>query len=205
MNTAQLVTLMRTAWWKLAIGVVVGAVVALVLLAVLPARYEATSRVLVQVAEPAPPQEGQAATPLPEAAQVEQMIPAYIALATSDASAESTISRAGTDLDAEALRDALVYAPASEGPVVEVTASAGSPEDAVALADAGAQTLADGVTNGRPFGVQLTPSVLEAAVAPTAPASPDRLVVFPACIIGGFVLALCWVLLAASRRTGGGR
>lgn len=209
MNTAQLLTLLRTAWWKLAIGAIVGALVAVLLLAVLPKRYEAVSLVLVQVADqaaqPAPEAPDPAAVPeapVLEPDQVKQMLPTYIAIAYSDGSVAGTAAAAGNGATPASVREDLVYTPAPEGPVIEVHGNAATPEGARKLADAGAKTLTEDVTAENPLGVDLAPTVLEAAAAPEKAASPSPLVVVPACVLAGIVLTLCWALLGAARTMG---
>lgn len=205
MNTAQLLTLLRTAWWKLAVGAIVGALVAVLLLAVLPKRYEAVSLVLVQVADQAAqptPEAPDPAAPVLEPDQVKEMLPTYIAIAYSDESVAGTAAAAGDGATPASVREDLVYTPAPDEPVIEVHGSAATPEGARKLADAGAKTLTEDVAAENPLGVDLAPTVLEVAIAPEKAASPSPLVVVPACVLAGIVLTLCWALLGAARTMG---
>lgn len=189
MNTDQLLHLLRSSWWKLALGALVGALVALLLMTVLPKQYEATSSVLIQ-AQAADPQEASGFT----SAELDEMLPTTIALAQSDDSVERTRALLGSETTAETVREDIAYAPAEDAPVITVTATASTPAEAARRADAGAQTAVESVADQTPMGVRLVPTITQKAAEPESAASPNLLVLLPAGIIAGALLVLVWLL-----------
>lgn len=195
MNTDQLLHLLRTSWWKLALGALVGALVALLLLAVLPKQYEATSSVLIQ-AQDADPEEASGFT----STELDAMLPTTIALAQSDESVERTRALLGSGTTAETVREDIAYVPAEDAPVITVTATAPTPAEAARRADAGARTAVESVADQTPMGVRLVPTITQKAAGPESAASPNPLVILPAGIIAGTLLVLVWLL---ARRAAG--
>jgi capsular polysaccharide biosynthesis protein len=192
MTTENLWRTLRATWWMLAIGAVAGALAGLLALGIAPKHYESTSRVLIQV-------EGDGADLQAQQTAVEGMLPTYIAIAGSDDSLAATRARLSDPPSIQQLRRELLFVADEDSPTIIVTGQGDSPQAAADMADAGATTLREAVEDGDGGTVDATPQIIEKAVAPSSPSSPDPKIVLPAGIILGALIVLVAVLVRQGR------
>ncbi|HEX7349473.1 hypothetical protein [Brachybacterium sp.] len=195
MSTEAMWRILRDAWWILATGAVVGGLIGLLVLAVAPKHYEAESRVLIQ------PVASDAESLAVEQSLLRELLPTYIAVARSDASLIATSERLGGEPGVEALRSQLQFVADEDSPVIIITGTGSTGDEAAAVAGAGAETLFEAVEGGANGTVEASAGLLEEATAPTTPSNPDPAIVIPAGIIVGAIT----VLLALIGREGSKR
>jgi succinoglycan biosynthesis transport protein ExoP len=140
MSTETLWRTLRTSWWIIALGAIAGLILGLLILQVAPKQYESASRVLIQ-----PSGDSGSGDLQTQQSAVTEMLPTYIAIAGADKGLDATSERLDGSVDATALRDDLLYVAEEDTPIITVTGHGRTPDDASAMADAGATTLADAV------------------------------------------------------------
>lgn len=169
---------LRRGWVTIALlgllGLVVGAAVSFVL----PSRYEASSDVFFSV---------RAGDSLNELSQgntfVESRIRSYASIVTSPLVLQPVIDQLGLDTTVAGLAKQVEADPQLDTVILRITATSGDPAEAAAIANDTVRSLSSAVAQVEEAGrddlegaptVQLT--VTSEAVAPTQPASPNKLV-----------------------------
>lgn len=125
-----------------------------------------------------------------------QQINTWAAVATSRAVAQRVIDQLGLQATPSRVADHLSAVVERSTAIIDITASSGTPLSAKALADAGAQALADEIDALQVNqGGRVAARLLDAAEVPTKPSSPNK----PLAVTLGFILGLLggFVLSAA--------
>ncbi|UQN28456.1 Wzz/FepE/Etk N-terminal domain-containing protein [Brachybacterium kimchii] len=193
MSTERLRQLLATSWWKLLAGLLIGALLAVPVLAIAPKEYTSTARVLVQST---PSDEARAAD---QQTYIDSMLPTFIALAESDSSLGAIAKASGDGVDEQDVRDGLTYEADSDSAVITITGTGDTPKTASTLTEAAAETFVD-QTPDASGAKDTTVQILEQASAAKLPSSPDPLVVGPALMILGLLAAFLLALLSPGRR-----
>lgn len=197
MTTAKLWQTLRERWWWLIAGALVGALLAALLLVLLPRTYETQSRILVgaraATASDAIPAEGDQDLQT----YVDQRMDTYVQLADSDQVVQEIATATGSS--ARQVRKAITFSVPPETTVILVSAQGPTATAATERAQASVDALSRRIDATSGTDVQVGATVIEQAQAPERPISPDRLVVLPAGVIGGVMIALVLALLLAQR------
>lgn len=202
MSNERLWYTLRTGWWVVVIGAALGALLALFALQVTPKQYESTSRVLVQptaVGQRTDVLTNRTVTEQTDQTVIEQMLPTYIALAGSDGSLDATSQRLGGTPTSQTLRQKLEYVADEDSPTIVVTGHAATPAAAAAMADAGAETVAQVVQDGFSGDRAVTTQIIEKAAAPSSASAPNPQIFLPVGVITGALVAFLVLLVRTAR------
>lgn len=202
MTTERLWETLRTRWWWLALGLMVGLVGGAIALAVLPETYRSEAAVLVD-AQPAGDGDGSVSA----TEYVEARLPTYVDLGASDAAQDRIREELGEDLSRAEIEARVTYVPTEGSMVLAVEGAGGDPESAQAAAAAGSAALSAEIEGTSTDAVEVSTSEIQAATAPTAAESPVPSVVLPAGAILGLLVPFLAALVngprpSAARRKG---
>lgn len=193
MSTERLWQLLATSWWKLLAGLLIGAILTVPVLALAPKEYTSTARVLVQSS---PSDDTRAAD---QQAYIDSMLPTFIALAQSDASLEKIAKDSGDGVDVQDVRDGITYEADTDSAVITITGTGDGPRSASRLTESAAENFVDATPEAS--GTESTKvKILEKASSATLPSSPDPLIVGPALMILGLLVAFLLALLSPGGR-----
>lgn len=193
MTTDTFLKTLATGWWLLLIGAVIGALAAGGLLLVAPKQYEATARVLVS---PAGQNEGGGE----QITFVSSMIPTFVALGESDANMAQIAERLGGEETPADVREKIGYAPEEGTSIIVVTGRAATPEAAARTTQVAGDVLVRTVPGMYDEEIAVDATVLEEATTPTVPASPDPMIVLPAGMLLGMLVAFLAMVGTGHRR-----
>lgn len=188
----DLMGLMLRRWWVLALGILLGAGLAVGALRVLPATYTATATQLIKGV----PGSGTGAPYLAAQFAVARAksYPAFIFSSTVLDSVRSDLGPAFTDAR---LRDQLSAGNPTDTPLVQVTATGSTAKEAQDLANSASRHLARFITQIETVSGN-TPVIVETAVQaglPAAPSSPQPTLILALGLTGGFALGVIGVLV----------
>jgi succinoglycan biosynthesis transport protein ExoP len=182
--------------WKVLVGlVVVGAVVGGVLALTAQSTYRSVSKVYISLTGVESPQELLGAS-----SYARQQAPAFAELVTSDAVLQPVADDLGESGSLQDLRSDVSARAVENGPIVEITALAGSGQDAADLANSAADALIDTATTldgGGDTGLEL--SVIQQGPVADDPVTPNLPVNILLGVLVGLVLGLLVVLAAYGR------
>lgn len=207
--TSDLMALMLKRWWVLALGVAVGLGLALLGLRVVTPTYEATATQLIKGV----PGSGTGAPYLAAQFAVARAksYPAFIYSASVLDNIRSDLGQQYTDVR---LREQLSASNPVDTPLVNITATGETPEEAQSLANSASRHLARFITQIETVSGS-TPVIVETAVQaglPTTPASPRPTLYIAMGLAGGLALGVvalfAWRAMessAAQRKAGVGR
>lgn len=186
MSTTALWRTLRTSWWLIALGAVIGALLGAAALMVLPKTYSSSASVLVTAA----PVDPASTEDTFEIAQ--KRLPNVVEMAGSDESRAQVASAAG--IEESAVSSAVSYEIPDETTVIEVTGSGDSAESAQAVTDAATETLV-----ARAGDVTMSAEVLEKA-GEGGVASPSTPITIATGLLLGALLGLLVSLIRGARR-----
>lgn len=202
MTPDDLLRALRHRWWWLAIGAAVGLACAVLALLVLPNRYTAETALMVE-ARPAAGTEEMGV--FDDVTAVEDRLPTLVSLAASDANHERIVQELGSDVNRDQLDSDLEYSFDEGSTILIITAEGDSPEQAQSLASAASAATAETITEASSASIELSAQNVREPVAPSSPSSPDTLVVLPAGLIAGLLVAVLAVLLVPMAGAGRAR
>lgn len=173
-----------------------------VLVGLKPVRYQATSALIFRVAA------GNSATELNQAATyLQTAMTTYTKLAVTPYVVDPVIEDLGLDQSAADLVEDVQVVNPTASVLLEISVTRSSPTDAADIANALAEQLAVGVQETSPSpGDSRSPlvkaTIVEEAVAPTAPLGPPPLLLILGALLAGGVLAtiLLWILSIVDER-----
>lgn len=186
MSTTALWRTLRTSWWLIALGAVIGALLGAAALMVLPKTYSSSASVLVTAA----PVDPASTEDTFEIAQ--KRLPNVVEMAGSDESRAQVASAAG--IEESAVSSAVSYEIPDETTVIEVTGSGDSAESAQAVTDAATETLV-----ARAGDVTMSAEVLKKA-GEGGVASPSTPITIATGLLLGALLGLLVSLIRGARR-----
>lgn len=195
MDFDDFVAALRRGWKVLAALTVVGAVVGGLLAATAEAAYESTSKVYISLTGVTDPQGLVGA-----ASYARQQAPAFAQLVTSDAVLQPIADELGSEGSLGSLRSDLAATAVEDGPIVEITATAGSAAGAGELANSAAENLittATALNGGAATGLQLT--VIQPGPVASDPVTPNMVFNVLVGALVGLVLGLLVVVAAYGR------
>lgn len=191
MSTTALWRTLRTSWWLIALGAVIGALLGAAALMVLPKTYSSSASVLVTAA----PVDPASTEDTFEIAQ--KRLPNVVEMAGSDESRAQVASAAG--IEESAVSSAVSYEIPDETTVIEVTGSGDSAESAQAVTDAATETLVARAGDSWDPGVTMSAEVLEKA-GEGGVASPSTPITIATGLLLGALLGLLVSLIRGARR-----
>lgn len=191
MSTDALWHTLRTSWWLIALGALIGALLAAGALMVAPKSYSSTSTVLVTAA-PVDPASTEETLDF-----AQKRLPNLVQMAGSGESRAQIAAAAG--IDESAVDSAVSYDIPEETTVIEVTASGETAEGAQSLSDAAAQTLVQHAADSSTQGITMSAEVLDAAGTGEV-ASPGLPIALVTGALLGALLGLVLGLVRGARR-----
>jgi|GEM_PF-3875797 len=183
MSSKKLWAVLGRGWWMLAIGALVGLVLAVGAYTASPKTYQSEATLLLQPS-------GRTAA-LEQHDLLQANLPTYVQLGAADDTV-AEIARRTDDAGADqaALRKRLQYIPEEDTPIITVKATASEPAAAAQLTEAAVEVLQQRIGDEDSAGLKATSQIIARASEPTAPYSPNRMVLLPAGLIAGLLLGL---------------
>ena len=191
MSTTALWRSLRTSWWVIALGAVIGALLGAAALLVLPTSYASSASVLVTAA-PADP-----ATTEDTLEFARRRLPNVVEMAGSDESSAQIAAAAG--IDASAVETSVSYEIPDETTVIVVTGTGDSAESAQALADAASARLVEHAGDFSTPGMTMTGEALKKADIGSVSFPSTPLTIATGLLLGALVGLLVGLVRGARR------